>query len=136
MNMDDFRNYDTIKETDIRMNIKKADFVCIQETHNTKDMEIYSENYKIYLSKATNENNNDKGIGGVAIMVRKNLVNTITNIKRISNRNISIQIKISKNTNLKIINTYAPHMGYNKGERTGYWKEVNKTLEQIIKMTV
>ena len=64
-------------------------------------------------------------------MVRKNLVNAITNIKRISNRNISIQIKISKKkTNLEIINTYAPHMGYNKGERTEYWKEVNKTLEQ------
>ena len=82
----------------------------------------------IYLSKAVN--NNDKGIGGVAIMVRKNLANTITNIKRIPNRSISIQSKISKKTNLEIINTCAPHMGYNKGERTEYWEEVNKTLEQ------
>jgi len=97
MNMDDFRNYDTIKETDISMEHRKADFVCIQETHNTKDMEINGENYKIYLSKATNENDNNKRIAGVAIMVKNNLVNTITNIKRVSSRNMSMQLKFKKN---------------------------------------
>ena len=73
MNMGDFGNYDTIKETDIRMGRRKADFVCIQETHNTKDRAINGGTYKIYLSKATNDNdnNNNKGIGGVAIRVKK-----------------------------------------------------------------
>ena len=42
---------------------------------------------------------------------------------------MSIQLKISKKTNLQITNTYSPHMGYNKGERTEYWKETNKTLD-------
>ena len=77
MNMGDFRNYDTINETDIRMKRRKAYFVCKQETHNTKDMEINGENYKIYVSKATNEKDNNEGIGCVAIMVKNNLVNTI-----------------------------------------------------------
>ena len=34
-NVDDFRNFETIRDFDIRMN-NKADIVCIQETHNEK----------------------------------------------------------------------------------------------------
>ena len=49
VNMDDFRNYDTIKETDTRANRRKADFICIQETHNTKDMKIICESCKIFF---------------------------------------------------------------------------------------
>jgi len=60
---------------------RKADFVCIRETHNTKDIEIKCENYKIFFPKASSENSVNKGIGCVAIMVINNLVNTIKNIK-------------------------------------------------------
>ena len=79
VNMDDFRNYET-KETDIRTDQRKADFVCIQETHNTKDIEIKCGNYMI-SSEAENGNSVNKGTGGVAIMVGNNLVNTIKNVK-------------------------------------------------------
>ena len=62
--MDDFRNPERIRETDIRMSNKKADFVCIQETHNIKDNEMELGNYKIFFSKAENDNIANKGSGG------------------------------------------------------------------------
>ena len=35
-NVDDFRNYETIRDFDIGMNKNKADIICIPETHNAK----------------------------------------------------------------------------------------------------
>ena len=40
INMDNFRNRQTMKDMEIRMNIKKIDIACIQETHNTINDEI------------------------------------------------------------------------------------------------
>ena len=44
-------------------------------------------------------------------MVSWNLTNAIKNIERISNSYMEIVIN-SPNNNVEIINTYAPHMGY------------------------
>ena len=66
-------------------------------------------------------------------MVRGNLLNAIANIKWNLNRNMSIRIKTSNKTNIRIINTYARHMGYNKGGRVKFWKDINKIMRNINK---
>lgn len=35
--LDNLRNYETVNELDVWMNIQKADISCIQETHNVTD---------------------------------------------------------------------------------------------------
>jgi len=101
-----------------------------RNAHNTNDSETETDNYKIYFAKTINENDNNKGIWGFSITIRKNLTNEITNIRRTSGRNMSIIIETSKKTNIRILNTYAPHMGYDNGERTKYRKEINTTLNE------
>ena len=39
-------------------------------------------------------------------------------------------------TNIHIINTYAPQLGSNKGERTKYWKDVKTIYKILIRMIV
>ena len=49
INMGNFRNYQTMKDLEIRMNIKKIDIACTQETHNTTNDEISLDDYNIYI---------------------------------------------------------------------------------------
>ena len=51
-NIDNLRNYETMKELDMRMENKKADMVCIQETHNNTDMERKFGNYNFLFPKS------------------------------------------------------------------------------------
>ena len=92
--MGDFRNYERLRETDIREKGKQAGAICIQDNHNTKDKEIERGNYKIFCAISGDDNATNKGIVGVSVMVTGwGFFNSITNIKRIPSRNISISIK-------------------------------------------
>ena len=51
-NVDNLRNYEAMGELDVRTNNKKADIVCIQETHSITDNGRNLDNYKIYFPKA------------------------------------------------------------------------------------
>ena len=83
-NIDDIRNKATLKELDIRMANMKADFVCLQETHETISTDQETENYR-YISTAaqpTDGRTSEKGIGGIAILVKKEWRNNIIKITR------------------------------------------------------
>ena len=109
INKGDFRQYALSREAD-KNGQQKNDFVCIQETHNLKDVEINHDKRTEVFSKSADGNSDNKGTGGVAIVVRNNILNTVTNVKRDSNRSTSMQIQTSNKTSIRIINTYAPHM--------------------------
>ena len=65
------------------------------------------------MTKATKMENITRGKGGVAIIYNKKLENKIFNINRKSHRLITKEIKTEiQKCNIKIICTYAPHMGY------------------------
>ena len=72
-------------------------------------------------------------IGGVEITVKKKLSENICNIGRISNRSMCITIKTSGGNKIEIITTYAPHIGYNIGERSKYWAEISCITKKINK---
>ena len=42
---------------------------------------------------------------------------------------MQITLSSSNKNNIKIINTYAPHMGYDKGGRIKYWEEINENMQ-------
>ena len=114
----------------------KADIVCIQETHNviTEDKWIGNFRYISNAAKSINNNKNEKGIGGIAIMIKEDWYQNIEKITRHSNRSIQIALNTGdKNKKLQILNTYAPHMGYGKEDRDEYWKETKGILKQIKK---
>ena len=106
MNVDTMRTKESIFSVIDNIFINKIDIACIQETHNINGNETETDNYKIYFAKAIKENDNNKGIGGVAIMIRENLTNEITNIRRTSERNMSIIMKTSNKTNIHILRSY------------------------------
>ena len=68
--------------------------------------------------------------GKCQLRLTRNLLN-ICNIERISPRSMCLTFKTSDGNRIEIINTYAPHMGYNIGERTNYWKEICGITHQI-----
>ena len=66
-------------------------------------------------------------------MAKKKLSESIYNVKRIPNRRMCMTFKTSAEIKIKIINTYAPHMGYKLGERAKYWEEIIGVMKQLNK---
>ena len=100
-NMDDIRSKTMLKELDIRMANMKADFARLQETHETTPADQEMENYR-YISTAaqpTDGKANEKGIGGVAILIKKEWRDNIVGIARYSHRCMKIELgaNIKKN---------------------------------------
>ena len=72
--------------------------------------------------------------GGVAIAIKNNLLNNITQVNRINNRIMEIRIKTGKHMrNINILNTYAPDMNHNNDEINQYWQEVERLIDKIPK---
>ena len=94
-NFGDLRNLTTQHEIGIRTGQMKADIVCIRETHNAITEDEWIGNYR-YISngaqKVTNKPN-EKWIGGVAIMIKKEWYQNIERITRHSHRTIQISLK-------------------------------------------
>ena len=77
---------------------------------------------------------NEKGIGGVAIVIKKVWGNNITEIARYSHRCMEIKLRTNVYAKtLHLINTYAPNMSYGRKERDAYWKEIKYILAQMPK---
>ena len=96
-NMDDInmRNNETLREFDRRMQHMNADIVCTQETHNARTKDKLTKNYR-YMSTAalkTNGGKNEKGIGGCAILIKKEWIGNITKIARYAHRCVKISLQ-------------------------------------------
>ena len=93
-NIDDMRNDTIINELDIRMSQIKADIICIQETHNTKTEDHKTENYR-YISTAAEKvtgKENEKGNGGISIMIKNEWAENIEKITRYTTRCMKITL--------------------------------------------
>ena len=94
-NMDDTSNNVTINELDLRMEHANVDILRIQETHNTRSGDRLTNNYR-YISNAAlacQGEENEKGIGGVAILIKQECSKNIQKIERYSRRCIKITIE-------------------------------------------
>ena len=71
--MDDMRSRNAQHELGVRMEHMNADIICIQETHDTKTEDRKIGNYR-YISMGeikSNNEQNEKGIGVAAIMIKE-----------------------------------------------------------------
>jgi len=70
-----------------------------------------------------------KGIG-VAIAIAKELKGNIVGIERANERIMKMRLETNiHGREITILNKYAPHMGYNTGEREDYWTQIGETLK-------
>ena len=134
--IDGLRNQDTLYELDVRMGNMNIDIARIQETHNTISRECRTRNYRFVSAEAEHVHGatNEKGIGVVALMSKHDWGDNINKIHRRSRRRIEIILHTGQSKKqLHIINTYAPHMGYSKGDRGEYWEELKLPIGNIAK---
>ena len=117
----------------------KIDIAMIQETHWGNNGEWEQGEYTFYVTAARRngtENTKEsiqggKGIGGLAIAIKKDIKENILQIARINERIMKIRLETNiHGGKITILNTYAPHMSYNAGEREEYWKKIGETLKE------
>ena len=85
----------------------------------------------------SNREQNKKGIGGVAIVIKEECCKEIAKITRRPHRNVQITLNTgNSDRELQILNSYAPHMGYIREQREAYWKAIKNTLQTIIKKDI
>ena len=105
---------------------------AIQESHIPHNQNYKLNGYRIITSKALTLDTNGVTIGGVAILVREELEPHISHIRRVNHRIVKITLQSEqKHTPVTIINTYAPHQGKTKLERTERWAQVQQTTTSI-----
>ena len=134
LNVDSLRTQDSIYSTIHNLNTNNIDIACIQETHNDRIDSFSILDYTIFFGGCiTNYENNIKTFnGGVAFIVHNQTIPHIVHINRINGRLMEIQFKTGDNIpNISILNSYAPHMGYNSIEINKYWNDINNYLNII-----
>ena len=102
------------------------DLACVQETHDMSNKNMNMGNYDIFRSSSDSKIKAYKQ-AGVAIYVHKAYRDSVNNIIRHDDRNI--QLTLDGDDFLKpiiILNSYAPHRGYNEETREKYWKKINE----------
>ena len=135
-NVDTLRTNEAIESLLHNLNQNNIDIACIQETHNESiEIKEYENYIIIYGGCAEIKSNNSNLISrkaGVAIAVKKKLKENISNIQRINERIITIVLKTDKSIkDIKIINSYAPHHGYEKEEQEKYWNLINNQINNM-----
>ena len=116
----------------------KIDIAMIQETHWGNNGEWEQGEYTFYVTAARRngaENKKEsiqggKGIGGVAIAIKKDIKENILQIARINERIMKIRLETNiRGGEITILNTYAPHMSYNAGEERGILEKDRRNTE-------
>ena len=128
-NVDTLRTKESIDMLLHSIEKNNLDIICIQETHNEIMESVKYENYTIYYGgceKTTNDfTKKPTNKAGVAIAIKNNIVQNVISISRLTGRLMEIKIKTStKTNNINIVNSYAPHHGYNINEIKQYWKTI------------
>lgn len=71
----------------------------------------------------------DRGIGGVGILISKNYSKQITKFKAISDRVLFIIIQINQKTSIKVIQAYAPTSTHEDEEVESFYEDIEKSIE-------
>src|SRR5450432_315163 len=77
--------------------------------------------YKFYWSGG------DKGMGGVGIMVAKEWVSSVIEVKRVSDRMMVIRMSVGKGV-LNVVSVYGPQSGRPMVEKEDFYSELRKIL--------
>ena len=103
---------------------RRVDILCLQETRWTgkKSKDLAGGHKLIY--------NGQTGKNGVAIVLAKDIRETLVQVKRRSERVMSIKMSEGKTT-VTVISVYAPQVGCEEAEKDQFWSELEEELNSI-----
>ena len=73
---------------------------------------------------------NDKGMGGVGILLAEKWVEEIFDVKRVSDRIMLIKLAVGKSI-VTVLSVYAPHAGLHDSVKDLFYKNLQWTLTKI-----
>jgi exonuclease III len=102
---------------------RKVDVLCVQETRwKGERARTIGEGFKFWYCGYGK-------INGVGVVAKKDLVDRVVEVERVSDRIMAIKIE-KDGTMLNIISAYAPQVGCTAEEKEDFWQELEETLEK------
>ena len=99
-NVDNLRTNESIESLEHNLNQNNIDIACIQETHNEKKETEEKGNYIIIYGGCKVEkniiNNTISRKAGISIAIKKTLINNISQINRINERIMTLELKTAR----------------------------------------
>ena len=104
---------------------RNVDILCLQET---KWKENKARNIgggcKIFY------NGGDGRKNGIGIVVREELVESVLEVKRVSDRLMAMKLEV-KGSILNIVSAYASQVNYSMEEKNDFWEDLDGLIESI-----
>ena len=107
------------------MDRRRLGVLCVQETRwkGNKARELYG--CKLLYSGA-----NEQGRNGVGIILSKDLIDSLVEVNRRSDRVMSIKLGLGA-TSVNVICAYAPQSGSTEEVKNSFWEEMDQELRAI-----
>ena len=77
-------------------------------------------------------NGGDGKRNGVGIVVREELVESVLEVKRVSDRLMAMKLEVKRSI-LNIVSAYAPHVNSGMEEKNGFWEDLDELIESVSK---
>ena len=107
------------------MQRRKIDVLCVQETKwKGSKARFLGNGYKLYYHGQDNRRN------GVGIILKGTYVERVLEIKRMSDRLISVKIEVEGEI-LNIVSAYAPQAGCSQEEKDSFWRDIDAVVREV-----
>ena len=109
------------------MELRNEDILCLQETKwkGNKARKIGG-GCKLFYNGA------DGRKSGTKIVVREELVGSLLEVKKVSDRLMAMKLEV-KGSILNIVSAYAPQVGNSMEEKNDYWQDLDGLIESVSK---
>ena len=115
------------RELEDMMKQRNVDILCLQETKwkGSKARNIGG-GCKIFYNGADGRKN------GIGIVLRKELAESVLEVKRMSDRLMAMKLEVNGSI-LNIVSAYAPQVNYSMEEKNDFWEDLDGLIEIISK---
>ena len=109
------------------MEQRNVGILCLQETKwkGSKVRNIRGE-CKLFYNRADGRKN------GIGIVVREELVESVLEVKRVSDRLKAMKLEV-KGSILNIVSVYAPQISNSMEEKNDFWQDLDGLIESVSK---
>ena len=107
------------------MERRRVDVLCVQETKwkGSKAKSIGG-GFKLFYHGLDSRRN------GVGVIVKESYIKSVLEVKRISDRVISVKMELD-GVIMNVISAYAPQAGCEMEEKEAFWEEIDELMESI-----
>ena len=109
------------------MEQRNVDILCLQKTKwkGSKARNIGG-GCKLFYNKADGRKN------GIGIVVREELVKSVLEVKRVSDRLMAMKLEI-KGSIVNIVSAHAPQVNISMEEKNDFWEDLDGLIESVSK---